>query len=136
MPVYTYVCHSCGLESDVLRRMSEGDDPYTCPECDTLTKRAVTAPNVIVGGTPSFDKNVKRDLDVVVGAQAEQRWDGIKKEAAKRNLVRRKTGKMAMGRRNDGSYVPVPEGHLKAREEAYTKFEYAKKFGVKVERDD
>lgn len=135
MPVYVYRCHACGLESEVLRRMHEGDDPYTC-ECGALTKRQVTGAAIIVGGTPEFTKRVKRDLDVVVGKQSEERWDVLNKEAAKRGDVRRKTGKMALGRKQDGTYVPVGPKRLQARETAYKKFEHAKRVGIKVERDD
>ena len=96
----------------------------------------ISVSNVIAGGTPTFEKNDKRDLDVVVGAQAEQRWDQLKKEADKRTAVRKKTGKMALGRKPDGSYVPVGDKRLSVRETAYKTFEHAKKTGIKVVRDD
>lgn len=136
MPVYVYRCYECGLEAEVLRRMDEGDDPYKCQECGAVTKRQVTASNVIVGGTPEFTKNVKRDLDVVIGKQSEERWDSINKETAKRNEVRKQTGATALGRKADGTYVPVGPKRLQNRENAYKRFEYAKRTGTKVERDE
>ena len=36
MPIYAYACSSCGLQKDVLQKMS--DAPLTvCPECNTAT---------------------------------------------------------------------------------------------------
>ena len=44
MPIYTYGCSSCGLQKDVLQKMS--DAPLTvCPECgkETFTKQLTSA---------------------------------------------------------------------------------------------
>ena len=43
MPIYVYACASCGLQQDVLQKMS--DSPLTiCPECGTQTfSRQLTA---------------------------------------------------------------------------------------------
>lgn len=136
MPTYVYLCYKCGLESEVNRRVVNMDDPFPCPACQEMTTRGVTAPNIIVGGAPTFTKTDKRDLDVVIGKQSEQRWTQINQETAKKTEVRQKTGRHALGKREDGSYVPVSDGHLQAREKAFNKFEYAKKHGVKVERND
>ena len=44
MPIYAYACSSCGLQKDVLQKMS--DAPLTtCPECgtETLAKQLTAA---------------------------------------------------------------------------------------------
>ena len=44
MPIYTYGCSSCGLQKDVLQKLS--DAPLTvCPECakETFTKQLTSA---------------------------------------------------------------------------------------------
>jgi len=44
MPIYAYGCSSCGLQKDVLQKMS--DAPLTtCPECgkETFTKQLTAA---------------------------------------------------------------------------------------------
>ena len=44
MPIYTYGCSSCGLQQDVMRKLS--DAPLTtCPECgrETFTKQLTAA---------------------------------------------------------------------------------------------
>ncbi len=136
MPTYVFLCHECGLESEAHRRVANMNDPFPCPSCNTLATRCVTTPNVIVGGSPDFSKREKRDLDVVIGKQSEQRWAAINQESSKKAQVRDQTGQHALGKRADGTYVPLSDGHLRVREKALTKFEYAKKHGTKVERND
>jgi len=44
MPIYAYACSSCGLQKDVMQKMS--DAPLTtCPECgkETLAKQLTAA---------------------------------------------------------------------------------------------
>jgi len=44
MPIYAYACSSCGLQKDVMRKIS--DAPLTtCPECgkETLSKQLTAA---------------------------------------------------------------------------------------------
>ena len=33
MPMYEYQCRSCGQVSEVLRRMSDADEPFSCENC-------------------------------------------------------------------------------------------------------
>ena len=40
MPVYEYVCVSCGDRFDLLRRHADADAPAPCPICDEASRRA------------------------------------------------------------------------------------------------
>ena len=44
MPIYTYSCSSCGLQQDVMRKLSDAI-LTTCPECgkETFTKQLTAA---------------------------------------------------------------------------------------------
>lgn len=33
MPIYEYLCHDCRHKFDVLRRMSQADEPLCCEKC-------------------------------------------------------------------------------------------------------
>ena len=33
MPMYEYVCQSCGHQFEILQRMGEGADGLACPKC-------------------------------------------------------------------------------------------------------
>lgn len=35
MPLYDYVCYTCGNSFEKLRRMSDDDRDVRCPECDS-----------------------------------------------------------------------------------------------------
>ena len=46
MPLYEYLCNGCGPFADT-RPMAECDDPQGCPDCGTLSPRALlTAPRL------------------------------------------------------------------------------------------
>jgi putative FmdB family regulatory protein len=34
MPLYEYVCADCDCKFELLRRMSQANDPVTCPRCE------------------------------------------------------------------------------------------------------
>lgn len=43
MPLYNYACKDCGPFSD-WRSMSQAADPASCPGCDGLAPRTISAP--------------------------------------------------------------------------------------------
>lgn len=51
MPIYEYVCDACGLEKDIIQRMS-ADPLTTCPACnaETLRKKISAAGFRLKGG--------------------------------------------------------------------------------------
>ncbi|KZY36426.1 MULTISPECIES: FmdB family zinc ribbon protein [unclassified Oleiphilus] len=59
MPIYEYVCKSCGFEKDVLQKMS--DKPLTdCPECSesTFSKR-ISAAGFRLSGSGWYETDFK-----------------------------------------------------------------------------
>ncbi|MCH9036185.1 MAG: zinc ribbon domain-containing protein [Chloroflexi bacterium] len=42
MPVYEYKCPGCGNQFDLLRRMSQADEPVTCPSCNNGAQRVLS----------------------------------------------------------------------------------------------
>ncbi|MEJ2604764.1 MAG: zinc ribbon domain-containing protein [Gammaproteobacteria bacterium] len=63
MPIYEYVCKSCGHELDALQKMSE--DPLTdCPECgESALKRKISAPRFRLKGSGWYETDFKSDKD-------------------------------------------------------------------------
>jgi putative FmdB family regulatory protein len=59
MPIYAYRCSSCGLEKDVLRKIS--DAPLTtCPECNAETfAKQLTAPGFQLKGSGWYATDFK-----------------------------------------------------------------------------
>lgn len=45
MPIYGYACPSCEHEFDRMLPMSRCDEAQACPECSTVAKKQITAPN-------------------------------------------------------------------------------------------
>ena len=46
MPIYEYVCPTCG-PFERLRRYAEADLPVACPHCEASAQRAVSTPSLI-----------------------------------------------------------------------------------------
>lgn len=43
MPIYEYCCDDCEIKFDVLRTMSQADDPIACVQCEGMnTRRALS----------------------------------------------------------------------------------------------
>ena|SRR6056297_1658416 len=63
MPIYEYVCKSCGHELDALQKMS--DEPLTdCPDCgETALKRKISAPRFRLKGSGWYETDLKSDQD-------------------------------------------------------------------------
>lgn len=59
MPIYAYRCSSCGLEQDVMQKMS--DAPLTtCPQCKTETfGKQLTAPGFHLKGSGWYQTDFK-----------------------------------------------------------------------------
>ncbi|MBL0040698.1 MAG: zinc ribbon domain-containing protein [Xanthomonadales bacterium] len=63
MPIYEYVCATCGLKSDHLMRLSD-PDPTECPDCGPATlTRAVSAPSFRLSGSGWYETDFKKDGD-------------------------------------------------------------------------
>ena len=63
MPIYEYVCATCGKKSDHLMRMSD-PDPTECPTCGPATMtRAVSAPQFRLAGGGWYETDFKKDGD-------------------------------------------------------------------------
>ncbi len=63
MPIYEYVCKSCGHELDALQKMS--DAPLTeCPDCGApALKRKISAPRFRLKGSGWYETDFKSDGD-------------------------------------------------------------------------
>jgi putative FmdB family regulatory protein len=59
MPIYAYRCSSCGLEQDVMQKLS--DAPLTtCPQCNTETfGKQLTAPGFHLKGSGWYQTDFK-----------------------------------------------------------------------------
>ena len=54
MPLYEYHCEPCDEKFEVLRAMSRGNDPATCPTCGGEGRRVLSVfAAITVGGSDS-----------------------------------------------------------------------------------
>ena len=61
MPIFDYVCHSCGFRAEVMRKISNSSQQETCPSCaqDTFYKQ-LSAPNFQLNGTGYYATDFKQ----------------------------------------------------------------------------
>ena len=52
MPLYEYHCEPCDERFEVLRPMSKGHDPATCPTCGGAGRRLLSVFAAITAGGP------------------------------------------------------------------------------------
>ena len=75
MPLHDYTCNQCSLQFEALVSKKTKDD-VACPGCGQHTSRRVSAP-----ATQFTGKGLKTtdypDVDRVVGADADKRWESI-----------------------------------------------------------
>ena len=63
MPIYAFVCGSCGHEFERLQRLSDAD-PTQCPECQAeQVRRQLTAPSFRLAGAGWYETDFKKDGD-------------------------------------------------------------------------
>jgi len=60
MPLYEYSCQSCGHRFEVLRSLSQADDPVSCPSCSQSARRQMSR-------FASFVKGADGSLSPVAG---------------------------------------------------------------------
>ena len=54
MPVYEYVCASCGTAVERLRKAAEREQPLACPRCAQPAQRVLSA-HAVPGGSGKAD---------------------------------------------------------------------------------
>lgn len=50
MPMYEYTCEHCGAKLELIRRLSQRDDPATCPGCGAAAQRVISGFSIGGGG--------------------------------------------------------------------------------------
>ena len=96
MPIYTFHCKTCGFKQEEILDRSKKDTKLPCKKCGELCGRQVleefsTPSNV--HGSPMTSK----EIDLVVGKDAHEKWMGIEKDRNARRQRQQKVGVRDMG---------------------------------------
>jgi putative FmdB family regulatory protein len=82
MPIYEYVCDSCGNSFERIQPFS-ADPVETCPQCSSPVRRVISPVGVIFKGSGWYITDSKRQLSAGPGpATSKQIGDGGGKEKA------------------------------------------------------
>lgn len=69
MPIYEFVCKSCGQKFEELKTID--DNSSKCPLCDNDSERIMSAAAFVVNGSTN------RSVDSIIGEDANKRWTEI-----------------------------------------------------------
>jgi hypothetical protein len=102
MATYDFQCTSpkCGVVQELIQSVHKDlPDCLPCPCCgEDSVFVFLKAPGLMTGNMSSAS------FDVLVGQDADKRWKTIHERQAKRNKIRRETGKMHLESAGDNEY--------------------------------
>ena len=132
MPLYVYKCAACGLEFEELVSKDKRDESQVCKDCGKDSKREeVTSFAINTTLDPKKDTIYSpKEIDKVVGAKAEETWQGYDERWKKRYKDRqekrwngKKPGPVNIPKDPDGKYSPLM--HLGGEKEKETRKEFS-----------
>jgi putative FmdB family regulatory protein len=83
MPVYEYRCPECGNEDERFLGIRNYNQDVFCYGCGSLMTRLLSGFSFI------FEGSEHRDIDCIVGKDAERKWKNIYERKSKRNSKKR-----------------------------------------------
>ncbi len=98
--IYEFRCGDCGLVLEHICPIGEQPSYKKCPKCGKHCKQTIFAPYVATSGMS------QAPLDVIIGRDAEKRWDNIHQRQEARNKVRRESGKQGLTKVGKDEYKP------------------------------
>jgi len=84
MARYEYRCITCKYEFEKIVPITDSDRQMFCPECESPTQKLISAFSFVDQTSPN------RDIDCVVGADAEKKWNRIYDRKNTRDKLRAK----------------------------------------------
>ncbi len=98
--IYEFQC-DCGVVVEHIQPIQDDLPKYkVCPKCGGHALQAVTAAYVATSGMS------QAPLDVVIGRDAEKRWDTIHRRQEVRDKVRKESGKRGLTKVGKDEYKP------------------------------
>lgn len=106
MPVYVFLCGTCGLQFEKLYRRVSDNKEEACTACDGIGSRQVTSasfafshpPSQIRGALPS-NTGTSDDFNYekTIGRDASQKWEKINENQSRKNKLVEETRKSGVG---------------------------------------
>ena len=82
MPIYEYVCRSCGQKTEVIQRVNEAH-LKVCPHCGGKLKKAISAPAIQFKGSGWYVTDYARaKKETKAGSEKKESEKGEKAETA------------------------------------------------------
>ena len=130
MPIYEFECSGCGLRFEKMRKLSESNDPTSCPSCGVAeARRLISAVNHSFAHTPvggprpqnTGVHSIDYSYDQVIGRDAEAKWKAIsERQKHKVDVIKSNPGSTGfdLSRTHDGDYRVMAPSERQAAETA------------------
>lgn len=116
MAIREYLC-PCGVISERIITASAPIPPTTaCDKCK-MEATFLEIPTSFSLGLSTF---AEAPLDVVIGADADRRWNSIHAKQEVKDKIRKETGSLGLTVNSEGNYAPVSEENKAKRKELGT----------------
>jgi putative FmdB family regulatory protein len=101
MPLYEYLCGTCGLKFEELKSSKEEASTTPCRKCSGMASRQMSSfAAVVAGGSPV------ETADMTVGREANKRWQQYHDRQSKRRGDK-ELKSFELPKAKDGKYMPV-----------------------------
>lgn len=101
MPIFEYVCNSCGCEFEELISSKSALEIMPCKKCGSDSLKKVSRfSSVVAGGTSN------ETVDMTIGREAEKRWQ-MHHERQNKRQEGKTLQKVDLPKDSDGKYMPV-----------------------------
>lgn len=138
MPLYEYRCGDCGREFEDISSYEDRDNKRSCPSCTKENiQRKISSFGINSGIDSSSTVYSPKEIDHVVGAAADKRWEtyhaGWKNtyEARRRErLAGKEVSEVVIGKGSDG--VVRPFEHLGDKKEQAFRKDYSREYKKQI----
>lgn len=138
MPLYEYRCGDCGREFEDISSYDDRDKKRSCPSCTKENiQRKISSFGIHSAIDPKSTVYSPKEIDQVVGAAADKRWEtyhaGWKdtyENRRKKRLAGKEVSEITIGKGSDG--VVHPFEHLGNKKEQAFRKDYSQEYKKQI----
>ena len=104
MPIYDFKCPKCNLKFERSLKIADDHTKIECPSCLATSNKL---PPKDVLGVVAESTSIPKDIDRVVGKDAEVRWQEYDEKKKSKEKLRHELGTQRLSKELDGNYGPV-----------------------------
>lgn len=104
MPNYSFKCSKCELRFEKSLKLEMAESKIKCPSCNSMETSKL--PSKGIGFKFAEPKKIPKDIDKLVGQDAEKRWLEYEEKNKLKEKIRKESGTEKLSIDLDGNYQP------------------------------